>query len=219
MRIFNSTPRDDNFRMPGEFERHQGCIMIWPVRPGSWIYGGKAAKKVFAKIAAIIAQSEHVYMLADHEHLKEAQEYLKEAHEHLKEAQEQKNPKDTEAGFSETLQLKEEVHHMLERQVTCEGKGIEVVELESDDAWARDVAPTFVKNADGIVRGINWSFNAWGGDYDGLYADLTVMMQSRLCWRVVRYIRTAMEPCWLRRAVCAVREEIRSLARHRLRKS
>lgn len=90
MRIFNSTPRDDNFRMPGEFERHQGCIMIWPVRPGSWIYGGKAAKKVFAKIAAIIAQSEHVYMLADHEHLKEAQEYLKEAHEHLKEAQEQK---------------------------------------------------------------------------------------------------------------------------------
>lgn len=34
---------------------------------------------------------------------------------------------------------------MLERQVTCEGKGIEVVELESDDAWARDVAPTFVK--------------------------------------------------------------------------
>ena len=35
------------------------------------------------------------------------------------------------------------------------------------------MAPTFVKNADGIVRGINWSFNAWGGDYDGLYADWT----------------------------------------------
>ena len=102
---------------------------------------------------------------------------------------------------------------MLERQVTCEGKGIEVVELESDDAWARDVAPTFVKNADGIVRGINWSFNAWGGDYDGLYADWT---KDNL---VAKRIRTAMEPCWLRRAVCAVREEIRSLARHRLRKS
>ena len=184
MRIFNSTPRDDNFRMPGEFERHQGCIMIWPVRPGSWIYGGKAAKKVFAGIAAIIAQSEHVYMLADHEHLKEAHEHLKEAHEylkeahehlkeaqeHLKEAQEQKNPKDIEADFSETRQYKE-VYHMLEKQVTCAGKGIEVVEIESDDAWARDVAPTFVKNADGVVRGINWSFNAWGGDYDGLYAD------------------------------------------------
>lgn len=99
MRIFNSTPRDDNFRMPGEFERHQGCIMIWPVRPGSWIYGGKAAKKVFAKIAAIIAQSEYVYMLADHEH-------LKEAHEHLKEAQEQKNPKDTEADFQKPGSIK-----------------------------------------------------------------------------------------------------------------
>ena len=113
MRIFNSTPRDDNFRMPGEFERHQGCIMIWPVRPGSWIYGGKAAKKVFAGIAAIIAQSEHVYMLADHEH-------LKEAHEHLKEAHEQKNHKDTETDFSEARQY-EEVYHMLEKQVTCAG--------------------------------------------------------------------------------------------------
>ena len=170
MGIINSTPLKDGYYMPAEYEKHSGTIMIWPVRPGSWIYGGKAAKKVFAKIAAIIAQSEHVYMLADHEHLKEAQEYLKEAHEHLKEAQEQKNPKDTEAGFSETMQLKEEVHHMLERQVTCEGKGIEVVELESDDAWARDVAPTFVVNGEGTVRGIDWEFNAWGGTVDGLYA-------------------------------------------------
>ena len=157
MKIFNSTPRDDNFRMPGEFEKHQGCIMIWPVRPGSWIYGGKAAKKVFAKIAAIIAESEHVYMLADHEHVKEACEYLREAQEYLKEAQKQKNPKDIEADFVDT----------------CVNRGIDVVEIDSDDAWARDVAPTFVKNAEGVVRGINWSFNAWGGDYDGLYADWT----------------------------------------------
>ena len=29
---------------------------------------------------------------------------------------------------------------------------------------------TFVKNGHtGDVRGINWKFNAWGGDYDGLY--------------------------------------------------
>ena len=158
MEIFKTSPREDGFRMPGEFELHEGCIMIWPVRPGSWIYGGKAAKKVFAEIAGIIAQSEHVYMLADHEHLEEAQEQLREAgerlnaHEYCAEIRSQCNGSDTAS-----------------EPDTHSDKGIEVVELESDDAWARDVAPTFVRSGEGIVRGINWSFNAWGGDYDGLY--------------------------------------------------
>lgn len=158
MEIFKTCPREDGFRMPGEFEPHKGCIMIWPVRPGSWIYGGKAAKKVFSEIAAVIAQSEHVYMLADHEHLEEAKEQLREAGERLKahescaEIRSQSNGSDAAS----------------EPDIPSD-KGIEVVEIESDDAWARDVAPTFVKNDKGVVRGINWSFNAWGGDYDGLY--------------------------------------------------
>lgn len=51
---------------------------------------------------------------------------------------------------------------------------VELIALETDDSWARDIAPTFVvKNtADGRkVRGINWRFNAWGGEVDGLYPD------------------------------------------------
>lgn len=41
----------------------------------------------------------------------------------------------------------------------------------TDDSWARDIAPTFVKNsATGEVRAVNWKFNAWGGEVDGLYA-------------------------------------------------
>ena len=44
-----------------------------------------------------------------------------------------------------------------------------VLMIDSDDAWARDVAPTFVTNGR-TIRGIDWSFNAWGGEYDGLYA-------------------------------------------------
>jgi agmatine deiminase len=47
---------------------------------------------------------------------------------------------------------------------------IEVLRIDSDDAWARDTAPTFVKNSISVVRGINWCFNAWGGEVDGLYA-------------------------------------------------
>ena len=46
---------------------------------------------------------------------------------------------------------------------------IRVLEIETNDAWARDVGPTFVRRG-GVVRGINWSFNAWGGEVDGLYA-------------------------------------------------
>lgn len=47
---------------------------------------------------------------------------------------------------------------------------VELLQIPSDDAWARDVGPTFV--TDGRrVRGVNWTFNAWGGNFDGLYRD------------------------------------------------
>lgn len=50
-------------------------------------------------------------------------------------------------------------------------ENIRLVEIETDDAWSRDTAPTFVKNyITGEVRGISWQFNAWGGEFDGLYA-------------------------------------------------
>jgi agmatine deiminase len=47
---------------------------------------------------------------------------------------------------------------------------IRVVEMSHDDCWARDVAPTFVVNEGGAVRGIDWRFNAWGGYRGGLYS-------------------------------------------------
>ena len=48
---------------------------------------------------------------------------------------------------------------------------LHIIEGDSDDAWARDVGPTFVKDTNGHLKGIDWAFNAWGGDFDGLYAD------------------------------------------------
>jgi agmatine deiminase len=47
--------------------------------------------------------------------------------------------------------------------------GIRVVEMSSDDAWMRDIGPTFVTNASGGRRGVDWRFNAWGGLDGGLY--------------------------------------------------
>lgn len=46
---------------------------------------------------------------------------------------------------------------------------IRIIVMETDDAWARDVCPTFVMNRSGDIRGVDWGFNAWGGDFDGLY--------------------------------------------------
>jgi agmatine deiminase len=47
---------------------------------------------------------------------------------------------------------------------------VRILPVESDDAWARDVGPTFVVDGLGGVRGVDWQFNAWGGRYDGLYS-------------------------------------------------
>jgi agmatine deiminase len=47
---------------------------------------------------------------------------------------------------------------------------IRLVEITTDDAWVRDTGPTFVINGQGGVRGVDWTFNAWGGFDGGLYA-------------------------------------------------
>ena len=46
---------------------------------------------------------------------------------------------------------------------------IRVVEIANNDSWVRDCGPTFVTNSQGKVRGVDWTFNAWGGLEDGLY--------------------------------------------------
>jgi agmatine deiminase len=46
---------------------------------------------------------------------------------------------------------------------------IRVVEVSSDDAWIRDMGPTFLIDGNGGRRGVDWHFNAWGGLNGGLY--------------------------------------------------
>ena len=143
MKLTNSTPLADNFYMPGEFEPHRGCILIWPERPGSWGYGAEAAGTAFAAVIKAIAQSEHVYVAVTQKTLPKAQAKL--------------------FGSDVTAD-------------TMKQGSIELFFAKTDDAWARDVAPTFVKSKAqeskdfSIVRAVNWEFNAWGGEVDGLYA-------------------------------------------------
>src|SRR5262245_435102 len=46
---------------------------------------------------------------------------------------------------------------------------VRVVEISTNDAWMRDVGPTFVVNDRGGMRGVDWAFNSWGGLSGGLY--------------------------------------------------
>lgn len=46
---------------------------------------------------------------------------------------------------------------------------VRVIEISNDDAWVRDTGPTFVVDDQGGVRGVDWTFNAWGGLDGGLY--------------------------------------------------
>ncbi|BDR54300.1 putative agmatine deiminase 1 [Bombiscardovia apis] len=46
---------------------------------------------------------------------------------------------------------------------------VEVIEISNDDSWIRDCGSTFVVNDKGDMRGVDWTFNAWGGLVDGLY--------------------------------------------------
>ena len=124
-RTLASDPRRDGYRMPGEFERHSGCWMLWPERPDNWRLGAKPAQAAFTAVATAIAGSEPVSVGASAAQFANARRMLPAS--------------------------------------------VRVVELSSNDAWMRDVGPTFVVDARGGVRGVDWKFNAWGGLNGGIY--------------------------------------------------
>ena len=55
-RIEKTTPKQDGFRMPGEFEPQEKVWMIWPERPDNWRDGGKPAQEAFAEVAKAISK-------------------------------------------------------------------------------------------------------------------------------------------------------------------
>ncbi|MBM7646269.1 agmatine deiminase [Scopulibacillus daqui] len=121
----SSTPKQDDFRMPGEFEPHKGTWMLWPERTDTWRLGAKPAQKAFMNVAQSIARFEPVTLCVSADQFEHVRELAPDS--------------------------------------------IRVVEISSNDAWMRDIGPTFVKNDKGEVRGIDWGFNAWGGLEKGLY--------------------------------------------------
>lgn len=112
--------------MPGEYEPHAGCWMLWPERPDNWRAGALPAQQAFAMVAAAISRHEPLTV-----------------------------------GVSAR-------QRSFARQALVPQVAVQVI--ASDDAWMRDVGPTFVVNARGERRGVDWRFNAWGGAHGGVYA-------------------------------------------------
>jgi len=124
-KIIDSTPKKDGYRMPGEYEHHKGCWMLWPERTDTWRNGGKPAQQAFVEVAKVISEFEPVTVGVNAGQYDNARTLL---------------PDD-----------------------------IRVVEISQNDAWMRDMGPTFVVNDKGGVRGVDWDFNAYGGFNGGLY--------------------------------------------------
>lgn len=77
-RTLKSTPREDGYRMPAEFEPHEQTWMLWPERPDNWRLGAKPAQKAFADTAVAISQFEPVTMGVSTVQFKNARNQLPE---------------------------------------------------------------------------------------------------------------------------------------------
>lgn len=115
--------------------------MLWPTRPDTWKALAAPGQTAFAAVAKAIARFEPVTV-----------------------------------GVPPG---KEESARML-----LDGAGVGIVAIEQDDAWIRDTGPTFVVGGKGTlcsgktesqntrrnIRGVDWSFNAWGGELGGCFS-------------------------------------------------
>ena len=140
-KITGSTPIKDAYHMPAEYAHHDGTIMIYPTRPGSWGKDRSDALKAFGSTFLEILKRETLYLLTDWDHYDEAESFMERIID--------------EAGLSEDDNF-------------ALGERLFILPIASDDAWARDVGPTFVTSPGRDIRAVNWSFNAWGGEVDGL---------------------------------------------------
>ena len=132
--------KNKRIRFPAEYEPHLGTLMIWPERPGSWGKDASGAEAAFTEIISELLKVEQVFLLVSEQALPAARQRLEEKLSETPEAA---------SGMAARLSL---------------------IEMETDDAWARDVGPTFVLAEDCTRLAVNWRFNAWGGEVDGLYA-------------------------------------------------
>lgn len=60
MKRMETTPKQDGYFMPAEFEPHTRAWMLWPERTDNWRDGAKPAQRVFTEVAKAISKFEPV---------------------------------------------------------------------------------------------------------------------------------------------------------------
>lgn len=124
MQLF-STPAQDGFYFPAEFQPVSQVWLAWPERRDNWRDDALPAQLTFARIANAISEVTKVCVAVSSKQFDHARDLLQPE--------------------------------------------IRLVEIPCNDAWMRDIGPTVLVNKSGERRGISWQFNAWGGEYNGLY--------------------------------------------------
>lgn len=76
MTLLTSTPKNDGFRMPGEFEPQSHVWMIWPVRPDVWRNRAIPGQKAFVEVATAISRFTPITMLTPADQLEIARVQL-----------------------------------------------------------------------------------------------------------------------------------------------
>lgn len=120
-----STPAQDGFYFPAEFQPVSQVWLAWPERRDNWRDDALPAQLTFARIANAISEVTKVCVAVSSKQFDHARDLLQPE--------------------------------------------IRLVEIPFNDAWMRDIGPTVLVNESGERRGISWQFNAWGGEYNGLY--------------------------------------------------
>lgn len=182
MMIPSKNPSADGFHMPAEFSEHDGTIIIWPVRPGSWGVNPENAQKAFSSVIKNIAMAEKVIVIAEPGSKAAVEEALR------RNITSSISAEPVTESLPSAKNASTEKNALLVREGSETGnilKNISVLEIPTDDSWARDTAPTFITNGS-EVRGVSWQFNAWGGEFDGLYAhwDKDNALAEKLCNRL-----------------------------------
>lgn len=132
-----------DIHMPAEWHPHEACLIVYPHNTG--VFRSEVSKCDLAR-----AEVRNV-----------ARAICNEGNENV-------------FLFCNTVGEADELKSTLEKESAPEGTknncNIYVEVCESDDSWCRDTGPTFVYTNDKKkMIGIDWDFNAYGGEKEGCY--------------------------------------------------
>jgi agmatine deiminase len=128
-----SDPKSLGYRMPAEWEPHEGTWLSWPHNPRTWLGNFGPIPSVFVEIVRALCERESVHICVCNA--------LSEAH----------------------------VRQLL-KDAKLDHLRVFFYQIPTNDAWARDHGPVFVKKAgkdSGLsdLAVIDWKFNSWGEKY------------------------------------------------------